>query len=242
MWLAWLSTTEPTRAVVGIWRRFKAASKHGVAIAELINSTAIAGIDTTTTMFFQDVMRTGLELCALFPRLPDMPAPWLGLPLRERSDDVELEINLSETSVKAAFENLLMRDAPLRLFRDPREYRHRLDPLRATWKAEACDYMAKMRRRLRLTRRQFADLFMTSLRTVERWETHTRRPSTRHQWQLRLLAQYAKERGLATFRRRFVGGCCSRAHTDGSQRHRPTSVGTVGVRTGQRQKPIARAG
>src|SRR5215471_18360637 len=128
----------------------------------------------------------------LFLRLPDMPAPWLGLPRRERSDDVELEINLSETSVKAAFENLLMRDAPLRLFRDPREYRRRLDPLRATWKAEACDYMAKMRRRLRLTRRQFADLFMTSLRTVERWETHTRRPSTRHQWQLRLLANTRK--------------------------------------------------
>jgi DNA-binding transcriptional regulator YiaG len=112
----------------------------------------------------------------------------LGLLKRDGSDPgVSLEI-MSRASVKSAFEAKLMLGEPLELFLAPRKYRHRLNHLLAVWKVQACDYVAIMRRRWRLSQAQFADLFMTDVRVVKRWEAHESKPTIRHQWFLQLFA------------------------------------------------------
>jgi DNA-binding transcriptional regulator YiaG len=201
MALAWLSSDKPARAVANAWRALAIETKRRTTVEDLCG-----GADITVTEFFRSVYRTGLELNGLFPRLSDLPIPMLSLRNRGGSDaDVSLEINMSRASVKSAFEAKLMLGEPLELFLAPRKYRRRLNHLLALWKAQACDYVAIMRRRWRLSQAQFAGLFMTDVRVVKRWEAHEAQPTIRHQWFLRLFALYVKEHGLGTFRRRFVG-------------------------------------
>jgi DNA-binding transcriptional regulator YiaG len=195
-----LSSDQRARAVANTWRSLT-IEKRRTTIEDLCG-----GADITVTEFFRSVYRTGRELNALFRRPRDLPIFMLGLLKQDGSDPgVTLEISMSRASVKSAFEAKLMLGEPLELFLASRKYRHRLNHLLALWKAQACDYVASMRRRWRLSQAQFADLFMTDVRVVKRWEAHEAKPTIRHQWFLRLFALYVKEHGLGTFRRRFVG-------------------------------------
>jgi len=201
MALAWLSSDKRARAVANAWRALATETKRSTTVEDLCG-----GADITVTEFFRSVYRTGLELNALFRRPPDLPIFMLGLLKRDGSDPgVSLEINMSRASVKSAFEAKLMLGESLDLFLAPRKYRRRLNQLLALWKAQACDYVASMRRRWRLSQAQFAGLFMTDVRVIKRWEAHEAQPPIRHQWFLRLFALYVKEHGLGKFRRRFVG-------------------------------------
>jgi DNA-binding transcriptional regulator YiaG len=207
MHLARLSLDESARAVAGIWRTLSTESRQRAAVADLVDSANVAGNDVTITSFFRGVHRTGMELGALFPRLPELPFPMLGFRERDGSNpDGSLEIDSREGSVRAAWEHALMRDEPFELFlpQCSRKYRRRLNRLLALWKTHACDYAPRMRRCWWLTQAQFADLFMTDVRTVQRWEAHEVQPTIRHQWFLRLFAHYVKVHGVGTFRERFA--------------------------------------
>jgi DNA-binding transcriptional regulator YiaG len=68
----------------------------------------------------------------------------------------------------------------------------------------ACDTFAANRREWRLTKVQFADLFMTTRRTVMRWENHLYSPTTHQQWLMERFLEYIKTNGRRAFLRRFV--------------------------------------
>jgi hypothetical protein len=68
-----------------------------------------------------------------------------------------------------------------------------------------CARAVALRCRLRLSQAQFADLLMTTTRTVKFWEAHAVKPSGRCQCWLALLARYAAEHGVDALRQRFVG-------------------------------------
>ncbi len=64
--------------------------------------------------------------------------------------------------------------------------------------------VAKLRRVWGLSQKQFAELFMTSMRTVRRWEAGEYKPDAREQMFLRAFSSYARAHGVIAFRRRFV--------------------------------------
>lgn len=55
-----------------------------------------------------------------------------------------------------------------------------------------------------LSQAQFAHLFMTSVRTVKRWETRQAEPDDHERWFLGLFGRYVQQHGLGKFRERFV--------------------------------------
>ena len=80
------------------------------------------------------------------------------------------------------------------------------DRLLAAWTRRASDGAAALRRRSRLSQAQFAGLFMTTVRTVRRWEAGLSGLTTHQQFFLRLFAMFIERNGVREFRRRFVGG------------------------------------
>jgi len=68
----------------------------------------------------------------------------------------------------------------------------------------ACDAFAAIRRDWRLSKVQFADLFMTTRRTVRRWEDHLYGPTPHQQWLMERFLEYIKTNGRRAFLRRFV--------------------------------------
>ena len=68
----------------------------------------------------------------------------------------------------------------------------------------ACNAFAANRRDWRLSKVQFADLFMTTRRTVMRWEAHLYGPTPDQQWLMERFLEYIKTNGRRAFLRRFV--------------------------------------
>ena len=63
-----------------------------------------------------------------------------------------------------------------------------------------------IRRRWRVSQAEFAELLMSTTRSVRRWETGSSSPGIREQWILSLLEQYRLRHGSAHFLDRFVEG------------------------------------
>jgi DNA-binding transcriptional regulator YiaG len=68
----------------------------------------------------------------------------------------------------------------------------------------ACDTFAAIRRKWRLSQAQFANLFMTSERTVRRWEAHMYGPAPNQRWLMGRFVEYVETNGRRAFLRRFV--------------------------------------
>ena len=68
----------------------------------------------------------------------------------------------------------------------------------------SCDKMAAFRRKVSLSLRQFARLFLTSMDTVRRWEGRRFTPTPHQEWFLGVLVRYVNEKGITVFRQRFV--------------------------------------
>ena len=64
--------------------------------------------------------------------------------------------------------------------------------------------MAALRREWKLSLRQFAELFLTSARTVRRWEGHEFSPTPHQQWFVSILVRYVKQKGITALQQRFV--------------------------------------
>jgi DNA-binding transcriptional regulator YiaG len=68
----------------------------------------------------------------------------------------------------------------------------------------SCDKMAAFRRKVSLSQRQFARLFVAAARTVQRWEAREFSPSPHQEWLLGVLVRYVNEKGITAFQERFV--------------------------------------
>jgi len=64
--------------------------------------------------------------------------------------------------------------------------------------------VAAFRKQLGLSQPQFGDLFMTTERTVKRWESGQLAMTPHQQYFLERFAEYVKRKGLKAFRRRFA--------------------------------------
>ena len=62
-----------------------------------------------------------------------------------------------------------------------------------------------LRKRWGLSQKQFARLFMTTARTLKRWEAQRSGLTPHQQYFLGVFARYVQRNGLKAFRRRFVG-------------------------------------
>jgi DNA-binding transcriptional regulator YiaG len=107
-------------------------------------------------------------------------------------------------SLRSAIGRALMTGQPVEVFLSPTKWNRRRDRLRAAWASRASREAAVLRRRSRLSQSQFAGLFMTSVRTVRRWESGQSTLTTHQQFFLRLFAEYIERNGVREFRCRFV--------------------------------------
>lgn len=88
--------------------------------------------------------------------------------------------------------------------RGPNRRAVRGERVRSREALRACEQMIRARKCWRLAQREFAGLFMTTVRTVRRWEHREFAPTPHQQWFLRVLSAYANIHGLREFRARFV--------------------------------------
>jgi len=107
-------------------------------------------------------------------------------------------------SLRSAIGGALMTGQPVEVFLSPNKWNRRRDRLRAAWASSATDEAAALRRRSRLSQSQFAGLFVTSVRTVRRWESGRSALTTHQQFFLRLFAGHIERNGVRAFRCRFV--------------------------------------
>jgi hypothetical protein len=183
--LAGLSGGDPrVRAVAHAWHSLSAVEKVECHIEELCRAAGISGAD-----FVGHVSGTASEL-GIERRIKLNGEPGHADPLRT-----------------ALGEELMKGHTPLPpLTWPPTAWNRCRDRLLAGWSRRASDEAAALRRRSRLSQSQFASLFMTSVRTVRRWEAGLSALTMHQQFFLRLFAEYIERNGVREFRCRFVSG------------------------------------
>jgi DNA-binding transcriptional regulator YiaG len=180
--LAHLSSDPRVRSVARAWQSLTEVEKIETRIEELCRAAGIGGAD-----FIGCVAGTAWELGI------DVASFLTGRPGHA-------------VSLRSAIGGALMTRQPIEVWLSPNKWNRRRDRLRAAWASRASGEAAGLRRRSRLSQAQFASLFMTSARTVRRWEAGLSALTTHQQFFLRLFAEYIERNGVREFRRRFVRG------------------------------------
>lgn len=178
--LAHLSSDPRVRGVAHAWRSLTEVEKIETRIEELCRAAGSSGVH-----FIGCVAGTAWELGI------DVAAFLTGRPGHA-------------VSLRSAIGEELMTGQPLEVFLSPNKWNRRRDRLRPVWASRASDEAAALRRRSRLSQAQFAGLFVTSVRTVRRWEAGLSALTTHQQFFLRLFAGYIERNGVREFRCRFV--------------------------------------
>ena len=179
MHLAWLSRDKRVRAVAEGWHALTAVEQADTPIEELCNG-GISGADLVAS-----VGGTAWEL---------------GIPI------AAFIVGESEhaVSLKDALGQVLMTGHRVSVWWPPTKWNRHRDKLMATFVLRASDEAAALRRRLRLSQAQFGSLFMSTKRTVRRWEADESDLTMHQQYFLRLFVRYIEWHGVREFRRRFV--------------------------------------
>jgi hypothetical protein len=182
MHLARLSSNPRVRAVAEAWQSLTAVGRIECHLDELCRGAGIGHAD-----YIGQVDATadelGIQRCITLNGEP--------------GDAFPLRIALGEALMKGHH--------PLPLLTwPPTEWDRCRDRLLAEWTRKANREAAALRRRSRLSQAQFASLFMTSVRTVRRWEARLSALTTRQRFFLRLFVMYIERNGVPEFRRRFV--------------------------------------
>ncbi len=180
--LAHLSIDPRVRGVARAWHSLTEVEQIETRIEELCRAAGSSGVD-----FIGCVAGTAWELGI------DVASFLTGRPGHA-------------VSLRRAIGEALMTGQPVEVFLSPNKWNRRRDRLRAAWASRASDEAAALRRRSRLSQSQFAGLFMTSVRTVRRWEAGMSALTTHQQFFLRLFAGYIERNGVQKFRCRFVRG------------------------------------
>ncbi len=210
--LAWLSQDERVRAVAGRWTALPATARRHTEL-EVLCGAAGATVDD----FLKDVADTGFELGMI--DLAGMFGAMFAATDNSESALASLIERAKLPKGSAAREQLWRfgrlpppahheQCCTLRIgtFRGPSKRDSHGSRVRSAEAHHACSQMARMRERWRLSQRQFARLFVTSVRTVRRWEGYKYAPTLHQQWFLGLFVQWAEQHGIRKFRRRFVRG------------------------------------
>ena len=180
--VAWLSSDPRVRSVAQAWRSLSAVAKTESRIEDLCRAAGISNAH-----FMGDLDGIAKEL-GIQRRIQ-----WNG----EDGDAFPLRTALGR--------ELMDTHQMVRLCSSPpaawRRYRNRLLD---AWNRRASDEAAALRRRARLSQSQFASLFMTTVRTVRRWEARCSALTTRQQFFLRLFMMYVERNGLGALRHRFL--------------------------------------
>ena len=178
--LAWLSSDSRVRSVASEWHSFSAVARVEAHIEDLCRSAGISDAE-----FAGEVTRTAWELGI------DVAAFML-----ERLGHA--------VSLRSALGESLMTGQRVEVWLSPTEWNRRRDRLIALSDRQARGNAAALRQRLRLSQLQFAGLFITTARTVRRWEGGHCDLTWHQQWFLTLFKRYLKRSGVHAFRRRFV--------------------------------------
>jgi DNA-binding transcriptional regulator YiaG len=178
--LAWLSGDPRVRTVARAWHSLSAVAKVETHIEELCRAAGISDGDFVGCVA-GTAWEVGIGVAALCTGSPG-----------------------HAVSLTSAIGNALMTGQPVEVFLSQNKWNRLRDRLRAAWASRTSDEAAALRRRSRLSQSQFASLFMTSVRTVRRWEAGLSALTTHQQFFLRLFVMYIERNGVREFRRRFV--------------------------------------
>jgi len=201
--LAWLSGDDQARNVVRRWASLSCQAKRKVELEEVCRAVGVdVGhfVGTVAVMAFE----LGLDVSDFVGAI-DRPTEFVDPGVIAKNAALSAQFWRF-----AAFSNgavpVLEKTSLARALgrRGPSSRIDRGARVVSTDERRSCRAMAAARRKWKLSQKQFAGLFFTSPPTVERWESRQFSPSLHQQWLLGLLASYAREHGMAAFRRRFV--------------------------------------
>ena len=171
--LAWLSEEERVREVAARWSWLTQSEKWKVGIKTLCLVVRVEPVD-----FIRAVAGTAWELGIEFP-------------LQFGIDDVRSYVQQVEYEL---WLGPALAPIPTVLYAFGEEHRRRNrrvicgEPVRTNEDHAACDTFAAIREEWRLSQAQFANLLMTSERTVRRWEDHMYAPTPNQRWLMDLRA------------------------------------------------------
>jgi DNA-binding transcriptional regulator YiaG len=214
--LAWLSGDESVRAIARRWMSLPGPIRRKVELEELCHETGVEagriGGKLATVAF-----ELGINASPFIGSVQSFPAflqtafttpgkehmalkamgllPQLGTRLH-RAHPAQRDESVSETDSAEPSEDHRRRGPSRRAARGQR--------VRSRDALHACEKMVLARKHWGLSQRQFANLFMTTVRTVRRWEKREFAPTPHQQWFLGVFANYVRERGLVQLREHFV--------------------------------------
>jgi DNA-binding transcriptional regulator YiaG len=188
--LAWLCEDERVRAVAAQWSLLTSVEKQKVEIETLCLAVGVEPAD-----FIRAVAAAAWELGIEFP---------LRLGIKDlrsyvRQFDYDL---LSGRTIELFPASLLYAPDDVHWRQNKRLSSGKR--VRSTEDHAACDTFAANRREWRLSKTQFADLFLTTRRTVTRWEDRLYSPTPHQRWLMERFLEYIKTNGRRAFPRRFV--------------------------------------
>jgi len=216
--LAWLCEDERVREAAAQWSLLTSAEKQKVEIETLCLAVGVDPAD-----FIRGVAATAWELGIEFP---------LRVGIQDlRSYVRRWDYDLLSGRTRALFPTSLLY-APDDLHRRQNKRLSSGKRVRSPEDHAACDTFEANRREWRLSKTQFADLFMTTRRTVMRWEDHLYSPTPHQRWLMEGFLEYVKANGRRAFLRRFV------RHTPRYQRSaRPSKRKSVRAKADPRLRP-----
>jgi DNA-binding transcriptional regulator YiaG len=189
VFLAWVSKGQRVREVATSWSRLTHAEKLRVEIERLCLETGVEPVD-----FISGVAETAWELGVEFSLKFDLGD------VRTYVRQVEYDLLSGPT----------LGPIPASWYAWGDGHQRRSKRITCGKRARsmqdhaACNTFAAIRRQWRLSLAQFANLFMTSIRTARRWEIHLSTPTPNQQWFMERFVEFVKTNGRRTFLRRFV--------------------------------------
>ena len=204
--LAGLSRDQGTRAVAKRWCALARKEKESVEVEEICQA---AGVEYGT--FFREIACTGWEVGIIVPLafpIGEMTAfiaeamrsvrvreqYWKAVALMHRAEPTLAPLEIPAATLTHDLRS--HRGSSRRLCRGQRVYSEDEDQI--------CNRFAESRRLWLLSQTQFADLFLTTKRSIRRWEEHRFCPAPTQQWFLELFTKYIQKNGRRAFLRRFV--------------------------------------
>ena len=189
MVLAWLCENERVREVATLWSWLTHAEKLTVEIERLCQEVGVEAKD-----FIREAAGTAWELWVEFPLKFDLGD------VRSYLQQVEYDLLSGPTLGPIPTSWYAFGDEQHRC-------RKRITcgkRARSMQDHAACNTFGAIRRQWRLSRAQFANLFVTSIRTARRWEIHLSTPTPNQQWFMERFVEFVKTNGRRAFLRRFV--------------------------------------
>jgi DNA-binding transcriptional regulator YiaG len=184
MFLAWLSEDPGTRAVAKRWVALARKQKEDIEIEEICRA---AGLEYG--IFFSEIASTGFELGIIVPLAFPIGAVTGFIGEAIRSVRVREEYWKAVALMDPAEPAVAPLERPaVTLNHDQRSHRgasRRLcqgERVHSADDYETCSRFAETRQRWRLSQAQFAELFMTTRRTIRRWEEHQFCPAPTQDW------------------------------------------------------------